>query len=929
MKKGKVTLVILVLAIVSLAAPAWWFGVDSQRIRHFLGADPDLPSQKADKLSGEREEEEGEGFDKEGYLQRRIEQTDHYQGFDTAEPDSRPRAIRELELQEKALEKRSAEGLDGPLLAWTPLGPAPIPAGQTTGRADPVSGRTTAIAVNPTNPNIVFVGTAQGGLYRTLDAGATWTPLMDNAQSLAIGAVAIAPSDPTTVYVGTGESTQCGSGCFIGVGVYRIDNANTSPVVSGPFNHDGSNADVLSGRAISEILVDPIDKNTIFVGTTSGIAGIGSNTTGLTLPTRGVYRSSNAASGAPIFTSIFNINRNVTDLAMDPADHNRIYAGVIGDGFSVGAGVFTSANALDPSPSFTQVLTQSVNPSASQGRIELSAVNVSGVTTVYAATGEANGSLYRSVNNTFPFSLRANNSYCAGQCFYDIAVAIDPTNADIVYLGGSPNMAFGRSINGGTSFTRTETGLHVDTQVITVAPSSPATVYFGSDGGIWRSIDSGANWTALNNTTYSATQFMSIAIHPVDANYSLGGTQDNGTELYTPQGNWLWSDGGDGGFAVIDQTATGLNDTVAYHTYFNATNSPPTTANGQIGFNRGSAPDPTTGDLLWGTKLGCGSGWIPNGITCTDATLFYAPMVGGPVATDSAGKNTLYFGTNKLYRSGNLGTTMTVASQTLTGSFNGAPERVSAIGIAPSNDAVRLIGSTIGRVYYSNTAGATTMTDVTGVIPARYVGRIAIHPTNPDIAYVALNGYGIPNQHVMKTTNLGTGSPSWTNAGVGIPDVPTNALVIDPANPNVIYAGTDIGVYRSQDAGATWVPFGTGLPRVAVFGMAIHNPSRVLRIATHGKGMWQISINIPATITVSGTVKRSNGQGVTDATISLTDPDGLVRTTKTDRQGRYFFDNVPSGRTYTVAASNPRYSFGPPQTVTPFDAVTTVNFVAQ
>jgi hypothetical protein len=328
--------------------------------------------------------------------------------------------------------------------------------------------------------------------------------------------------------------------------------------------------------------------------------------------------------------------------------------------------------------------------------------------------------------------------------------------------------------------------------------------------------------------------------------------------------------------------------------------------------------------------MGCGggSGTVANGITCTDNTLFYAPMVGGPVAADSGVKNTLYFGTDKLYRSANLGTTMTVASQTLTG-FNGAAERVSAIGISPQNDSARLIGSTTGRVYYSNTAGATTMTDVTGSIPARYVARIAFSPTDQNTAYVALNGYGIANQHVMKTTNLNTGSPLWTNAGVGIPDVPTNVLVVDPLNPNVLYAGTDIGVYRSQDAGASWVPFGTGLPRVAVFGMAIQSASRILRIATHGKGMWQISINIPATVTVSGRVTHSNGRGVTSATVSLTDPDGLVRTAVTNRQGNYSFDNVPSGRTYTISASMPRYNFGPPQTVTPFDSVTAVNFVAQ
>src|SRR5205085_473986 len=159
---------------------------------------------------------------------------------------------------------------------------------------------------------------------------------------------------------------------------------------------------------------------------------------------------------------------------------------------------------------------------------------------------------------------------------------------------------------------------------------------------------------------------------------------------------------------------------VSYHTYFNQTNS-------QIGFSRATTTVPP-GDPNWGGLIGCGG--TANGISCADATLFYAPMVGGPSVTGSIG-NTLYFGTNKLYRSINQGTLMTPVSQTLTGSN----ERVSAIAIAPQNDDVRLIGSTLGRVYLSTTTAAVTMTDVTGPIPARYVGRIAIDPVDANIAY--------------------------------------------------------------------------------------------------------------------------------------------------------------------------------------------------
>jgi hypothetical protein len=492
-------------------------------------------------------------------------------------------------------------------------------------------------------------------------------------------------------------------------------------------------------------------------------------------------------------------------------------------------GVWYTANALDATPTFTQLLSTTLtgNPS----RVELAATKVAGVTTVYAASGEGTGSVYKSVDAA-PFTLTVDNNFCNPQCFYDIAIAVDPTDASRVYLGGSPAMVFGRSTNGGTSFSNSSSGLHVDTQAFALAPSDPTIMYFGSDGGIWRTTNvrsTGAiSWTTLNNTTFSATQFMGIALHPSDRNYTLGGTQDNGTEFLAPDGlEWIRSDGGDGGFAAIDVASPSTSLITAYHTYFNQTNT-------QIGFARATSTV-SPGDPNWTTFYGCGG--TANGISCTDATLFYAPMVGGPVAADSNGAGTLYFGTNRLYRSADKGLTMVDVSGGLGSVSN---PRVSAIAIAPQDDNIRLMGSSIGRVYLSTTAGATVMNNVTGAIPARYVGRIAIDPLNANIAYVALNGFGLPDgQHVWKTTNLLTGTPTWVAAGLGIPDTPVSSFAIDPADTQMLYAGTDIGVFRSTDGGANWTPFNNGLPRIAVFGMAIHPIGRVLRIATHGRGMWE------------------------------------------------------------------------------------------
>jgi hypothetical protein len=340
-----------------------------------------------------------------------------------------------------------------------------------------------------------------------------------------------------------------------------------------------------------------------------------------------------------------------------------------------------------------------------------------------------------------------------------------------------------------------------------------------------------------------------------------------------------------------------------------------------IGFVRSVHTD-ANANPQWAGFYGCGG--TANGINCADAVLFYAPMVGGPKAADSGSTYTLYFGTSRLYRSADRGTTMTDVSGILPGSA-----RVSAIGISPQDDNVRLVGTSTGKVYYSNTSGAVTMTDISTGIPARYVGRVAISPTDPNTAYVALNGFGIANQHVMKSTNLNAATPTWSNAGAGIPDVPTNALVIDPTDPKTIYAGTDIGVFQSTDAGATWNPFSTGLPRVAVFDIAIQPTSRILRIATHGRGIWEISLLAPtaAGVSVSGRVLTSDGRGLVNARVTIADSNGAVRTVITSPFGYYRFDDVQSGGTYVMEVVSKRFKFAS-RVVSVTDNLADVDFTA-
>ncbi|HEX3100963.1 MAG TPA: hypothetical protein VHQ01_04185, partial [Pyrinomonadaceae bacterium] len=266
MKKSRILLLLIVFC--GLGTSTWFIGANDLIGKFFNEDDPDLPV--------------GSDVDREDYLRQRLEYLDLMQGYDTAKQDSRTNSILEMERGERKIAAKNRFE-NRPDAAWTPLGPAPIPVNSTTS----YSGRVSAIAVHPTNPDIAYVGTAQGGLYRTLDGGATWTPLMDNALTIAIGAVAIAPSDPTTIFVGTGEAALCSSGCFIGVGLYRITNADTDPVLSDALNKNAAGADVFTGRAVSKVIVHPTDPNIVFAATTSGIAGIGATTNGLTLPNAG------------------------------------------------------------------------------------------------------------------------------------------------------------------------------------------------------------------------------------------------------------------------------------------------------------------------------------------------------------------------------------------------------------------------------------------------------------------------------------------------------------------------------------------------------------------------------------------------------------------------------------------------------------------
>jgi hypothetical protein len=806
--------------------------------------DPDLAPGASDRI------------DKADYLRLRAEHVATLRGLRGPVPAyARTQAIRSLERQE-----RTSSRLDPRIgsLQWTPIGPAPIPNGQTNVISVPVSGRVTAIAVHPTDPNKVYVGTANGGTYRSLDGGATWTPITDKALSLAVGALAIDPITPTRLWIGTGEGNSRLDSYF-GVGLYRISDAESpSPVLEGPFTLDEDGQDVFSYASVTKILIHPSDPNTLFVATTDGFFPNGRYGSP---PPLGLYRSQTALGKDPRFRRLAvppGANSTpIGDAIFEPGNPGHLLCTVVSSDASFG-GVWRTTNAGASRPSFAQTL-----PLPLIKRGMLAADHVGVTVSVLLTTGEPansircrageSGALRRSMDGGLTWSapLAAAAGFCDGNCDYDSPVALDPRDSSLIYLGGPADtrtgcsLTFTRSTDGGRTFSAKGTsdrGLHADTHAIAIAPSDPTIVYLGNDGGIFKSTDRGQSWTSLNNSQFSATQFYSLALHPLDRQLMIGGTQDNGTVMRQADAAWIRAVSGDGGFTAIDSSATDSMTFDLYGTYNNNVNRVVNGVEkaGSIGLVRAASAACAAKLDEWAFR-GCGrmldenhdcdgEAFIAtNGLSCDDsAVLPFPPLVQGP-----GHPVTLYFGTDRLYRSSDRGETMKVVSQ----QFEKAVA-VSAIGIAPGDDRIRLVGLENGRLFLT-LSGSSALAEVTGAIPNRFVARIVIDPADPAVAYVTLDAYA--GQQVWKTTDLTSGHPTWQAAGKGMPNIPVNAFVIDPGNSQHLFAGTDIGVFYSPNGGAQWVPLSNGLPRVPVFDIGFQGTQRVLRIATHGRGIWEIT----------------------------------------------------------------------------------------
>ena len=437
----------------------------------------------------------------------------------------------------------------------------------------------------------------------------------------------------------------------------------------------GTPTTCFGGRSIRKIIVHPSDPATIFVSTTGAFAGVIGVQLGIVPPFARFVRSTGDGCGLAVtfqklkvvddnsFDSPPTGNSAIWDLALEPGNPNNLLATASGNGADLDkGGVFRSTDALAANPTFTQTL-PALSPDGLAMRLAIN--KVGSVVTVYVTSNEDStnvscsgaaeqGRVRKSVDCVVTWSapLPAAEGFCGGLCIYDNPSAVDPNNANLVYLGGSSRGTCAdvlkRSVDGGTTFTQDDTGLHVHAHSIFMDTlSSPSTVWFASDGGVWKRPDAAAGtaWLNQNHAPLGTIQFQSVAVHPNDRNFTIGGTQDNGTEAQqTTPGNWIGAEGGDGGFALIDQTATNTTNVTMYHTFANLQNLSLGFARANLGSclatkdswafrGAGSTPDPAAS---------CdGSARVAtNGINLSDNVNFYPPMALGPGGVGNP--NTLY-----------------------------------------------------------------------------------------------------------------------------------------------------------------------------------------------------------------------------------------------------------------------------------------------
>lgn len=675
---------------------------------------------------------------------------------------------------------------------WKLLGPvSQIP---TSGGA----GRVNCVRFNPLNTKTIYCGAPDGGLWKSYNGGATWTTNTDQLAVIGVTDVAFSPTDTNIMYIATGDGDHGDSYC---IGVLKSkDNGNT-------WYTTGLSFAVSSGITMSRLIIDPSNAKVLYAATSNGI-----------------YKSSDSAA---TWTNVQS--GGFKDVEFMPGNSSTIYGATSNGQF------WLSTNS---GATWTQIL--SGLPSSGAGRMAIG-VSPANSSTVYVLAEDNSNSgfygFYVSTNSGTSFAQvptglnllgwSSSGSDVGGQGWYDLSIAVNPTNASEVIVGG---VNIWRTTNGGSSWTLnaqwTGSGapyVHADIHCLNYLPDGSA-YYAGCDGGCFTTNNSGASWNDLSNGLQIAEAYR-LGVSANTPAMVLTGWQDNGTNL-VKGGSWNQVIGGDGMDCFIDWS----NDNYMYGEYYDG--SLQMSSNGGASFNS-----------------------ITSGISENGA--WVTPWTQDPVVS-----STIYAGFVNVWKSTNRGSSWTKLNNTVS---NG--NELAAVAVAPSNN--QYIYSASYNQICRTTNGGASWTDITGSLPvlSNSITFITVNPNDPDSVWVTFSGYNASNK-VFVTPNGGT---TWTNISSGLPNLPTNCSVFQKGTNEGIYVGTDVGVYYSDNTTGGWISYMNGLPDVRVDELKIDYISGNVVAATFGRAIWECSTYVPTQAAPYAGFTASPVSGCVGMVVNFTD----------------------------------------------------------
>jgi len=649
-----------------------------------------------------------------------------------------------------------------------------------------VGGRIRSIIIHPTNPGTIWVGSLGGGVWKTTNGGTSWSTTTDFMANLVVACMAIDPKEPNVLYAGTGESF---ASRLKGNGIFKTtDGGSTWTQLTSTANKNF--------EYVNRLAISPTNNQILLAATQKGI-----------------FRSTNRGET----WSPSTVTTAVTDVLFHPSDGTKCIAGDAGSPgvpgrayYSIDGGVnWIVANGLPQGAKRIELAYAKSDPEKVYAQVQI----------------PPSGQIFRSTDGGQTYALRnlVPASCCGDGQNYANALWVDPTNADTLVAGGVLNLW--RSTDGGIQFTRISDStnhplappparrdsVHCDQHVIVNHPNYNGTsnriVYFGNDGGIYRTDDvirvtEESGWVPLNQNL-DITQFYGAAGN-LTSGTIIGGAQDNATVRYRPQAGsnrWTMMSRGDGGFCAADQTDSN---------YFYGESQ-------YLGIYRST----NGGDTVAGIYTG-----IADRGTARNAN-FIAPFV-----LDPNNPNTLLAGGASLWRSTNVKD----STPSWTKIKQHASDHISAIAVAQGNSNIIWVGYNNGQIYYTTNGTRVSpppdWTPANSGLPMRYCNRITIDPHNWNVVYATFGGFERDN--VWRTTDYGV---TWTSISTRLPEAPVFSLVVSPSNSSALYIGTAVGIFASADGGATWSPSNDGPANTFVQELFWMGTTQLVA-ATFGRGMF-------------------------------------------------------------------------------------------